>query len=107
MNKTMNEKASSKISIAPDQNSNDPGEEKSENAAQKDKPKFATSFTERIRSAKGKHPQSAMEPVKEENFLVELIKGRTISEEFMPLVKEILSDFGLMKFNEFDKINAL
>ena len=64
MNKTMNEKASSKISMAPDQNSNDPGEEKSENAALKDKPKFATSFTERVRSAKGKHPQTVMEPVK-------------------------------------------
>ena len=64
MNKTMNEKASSKISMAPDQNSNDPGEEKSENAALKDKPKFATSFTERVRSAKGKHSQTVMEPVK-------------------------------------------
>ena len=54
MNKTMHEKASTKISMAPEQNSNDVGEGKSENAALKDKPKFATSFTERIRSAKGK-----------------------------------------------------
>ena len=106
MNKTMHEKASAKISMAPDQSSNDVGEDKGENAALKDKPKFATSFTERIRSAKGKQTQPGLEPLPEENFLAELLKGRTIAQEYMPIVKEILTDFGHMKQNNFAQVNA-
>ena len=107
MNKTMHEKASAKINLAQGQGSNNVADDKSADAAQKDKPKFANSFTERIRSAKaGKPAQPGAEPAAPDSFLEDLLRGRTVSEEFKQLVKDVLADFAMMKQNEFALINT-
>ena len=67
MNKTMQPSAMAKM--AQDQNSNAAADDKSADAAQKDKPKFAKSFTDRIGSTRdGNGSQPGSEQVSGNNF---------------------------------------